>query len=271
MLRDSPSLTAAIELDIVPHYTTVQKASKRLLISKHANQLLDETVKRHLKRRRHVPDSAIDSTGLSATSASPYFVKRRSRKENPWETVVYHRYPKLGIVSDVASHFILAFQAGSGPRPDVDEFKELIRQASRRVKLRRILADAGYDSESNHEFARDELNLRSVIPPKHGRPSTKPARGEYRRLMQTRFDAENYKQRAQVETVMSMIKRRQGSFCRGKTYWSQCRELNLMVITHNIMILRRTKVFYRAAASPLTPRPLYRSSLLSIFDNFGFG
>jgi hypothetical protein len=47
----------------------------------------------------------------------------------------------------------------------------------------------------------------------------------------------NYGQRWQGETVFSMIKRRQGSAVNGTTYWSQCRGLMLMAITHNVLIL----------------------------------
>ncbi|RCS41864.1 hypothetical protein DTL21_28245 [Bremerella cremea] len=49
-------------------------------------------------------------------------------------------------MSDVGKHFILAVRVGNGPRPDVDEFQELFGQAAKRVRLHRILADAGYDS-----------------------------------------------------------------------------------------------------------------------------
>ena len=62
----------------------------------------------------------------------------------PWKTVVYHRFPKLGVVCDVESHFILAAQEGQGPQPDVDDFQSLV-WASARVRLDRIVADAGYD------------------------------------------------------------------------------------------------------------------------------
>ena len=209
-----------------------------------------------MQRRTRVKNAAIDSTGLGATSASAYFVKRRATKESPWKTITYRRYPKLGVVTDVANHFILAFESGKRPFPDVGEFKGLIKQAAARVRLKTVLADAGYDSESNHKFAREELSLRTIIPPKHGRPTDKPAKGRYRRLMQTRFDEECYRKRAQVETVISMIKRLQGSFCKGKTYCSRCRELHLMVLTHNIMILLPCTLFYRALLTPfncLTP------------------
>ena len=249
-LSDCDSLCKAIELQSVPHYTTFQKAAKRLLVSKPSKKLLDETVREQMQRKTHVDEAAIDSTGLNATSASAYFVKRRSTKESPWKTITYKRYPKLGVVMDVTTHFIIAFETGRGPYPDVGEFKGLIQQAAHRVKLRTVLADAGYDSEANHKFAREEMLLRTIIPPKHGRPTKKPATGRYRRLMQTRFDKQKYRKRAQVETVMSMIKRRQGSYCKGKSYWSRCRELNLMVLTHNIMILLPMVAFLQSRCVP---------------------
>ncbi len=43
-----------------------------------------------------------------------------------------------------------------------------------------------------------------------------------------------------------MIKRRQGNHVRGRSYHSQCRDLRLMALTHNVMILMRREVFYRA-------------------------
>jgi len=49
-----------------------------------------------------------------------------------------------------------------------------------------------------------------------------------------------------VETVMSMIKRRQGSHAPARHYHSQCRDLYLMALTHNIMILILLEVLYRA-------------------------
>ncbi|HWF62437.1 MAG TPA: transposase, partial [Nitrospira sp.] len=55
----------------------------------------------------------------------------------------------------------------------------------------------------------------------------------------------HYRQRWQVETVFSMLKRRLSSAVSGRSYWSQCRDLLLRVLTHNVMI-RYLEVFYRA-------------------------
>ena len=236
-LQDCRSLQDILALTRVPHYTTLQKAARRLLLSASAKKLLDATVREQLGRRQRVPLAAIDSTGMECTAASGYFVRRRASVAGPWKTVTYHRYPKLGVICDVESHFILAFGTHRGPKPDVAEFKSLLDEALSRVRLTSIVADAGYDSESNHCHARQIHHVRTTIPPKHGRPTHKPAKGRHRRLMQVRFNADVYRQRAQVETVISMIKRRQGSHVRGATYHSQCRDLRLMVLTHNVMIL----------------------------------
>ena len=249
-LADHPVLAELLGLRKIPHYTTLHKASRRLLSAKQVSRLLEATVRQEMGRRQRVPSAAVDSTGMQCGTASAYFVRRRKKVGSPWKTVVYHRYPKLGVVCDTSNHFILAFNTRRGPRPDVDEFRPLVADALQRVRIALMTADAGYDSEPNHRFARDEHHIRTLIPPKHGRPTDKPAVGRYRRLMQTRFDREIYRNRVQVETVMSMIKRRQGSHVRGHKYWSQCRDLRLMVLTHNVMILLWRKVFYRAVLTP---------------------
>jgi hypothetical protein len=248
-LTDHPELREVLRLNSVPHFTTLQKASQHLLACEPVRRVLESTIRMHYGHRRRIASSAIDSTGLECTSASGYFVRRRAHVAGPWKTVVYHRYPKLGIVCDTSCHFILAIHVGRGPRPDVDELVPLVSDALRSMLLTCLTADAGYDSEANHRFAREQCGIRTLIPAKHGRPTAKPAAGHYRRLMQTRFDATRYHQRAQVETVMSMIKRRQGTHARGRSYHSQCRDLRLMALTHNVMILMWIKVFYRATQS----------------------
>ncbi len=122
------------------------------------------------------------------------------------------------------------------------------------VKASLRYADAGYDSEPNHELLRDEMGITSIIPPKAGRPTTKPAKGKYRRLMQRLFKnikRTNYGQRWQVETVMSMLKRNLGHALTGRSYHAHNRDILLHCFTHNVMILRREgEVFYRACQEP---------------------
>ncbi|MHC4405754.1 MAG: transposase [Planctomycetota bacterium] len=249
-LCDSPTWCEAIELNKVPHWTTFHKAARRLLRSKSVMVLLDRTVRHVMGRKRRVPLAAIDSTGLESHHASRYFIRRRSRTPNLWQTTQYTRFPKLGILVDCSNHLILGYLTDQGPKPDIQDMAPTLAQTSPHIRIEWLTADPGYDSEPNHRLCRQQQGIRSLIPPKHGRPTDKPATGRYRRLMQTRFDKTRYGQRWQVETVVSMIKRRLGPATTGRSYWARRRDLMLMVLTHNIMILWRTDVFYRASQFP---------------------
>jgi hypothetical protein len=165
ILADDSDLRDVIGLKDTPHYTTLQKASKRLLRLPHVQRLLDASVSRFMGRRRTVAEAAVDSSGFDAGHASRYYVRRRakgqSKSEKPRQNTRYKRFAKLGVVIDTSSHLILAAEAGRGPRPDVDRFAPLVEQALSRVRLGKILADAGYDSEPNHRHAREHLGVRS--------------------------------------------------------------------------------------------------------------
>ena len=254
ILQDSPDLAQAIGLQRVPHFTTLQKAARRLLLSGPGSRLLLATIRLAMKRQRRVPLAAVDSSGLEARHVSRYFVRRRSRQPGLWQTTTYTRYPKLAIVCDCQRHLILSALRTRGPTPDINQLVRTLQPAMRRVRILTLTADAGYDSEANHVFARQTCGIRTVIPPKHGRPTTKLPSTRWRRLMATRFDKTCYGQRWQVETTFSMIKRNLGSALRGRTYWAQCRDMMLLCLTHNLMILcPHQGVFYRASLSRLFP------------------
>jgi hypothetical protein len=122
---------------------------------------------------------------------------------------------------------------------DVNRFTTMLDEALDNVLLDSILADAGYDSEANHRYAREQCRVRSFIPATIGRPTSKLPTGPHRRRMKQRLNKDygSYGQRWQVETVFSMIKRRLDSRVAARSHWSRCRELLLLVVTHNIMIL----------------------------------
>ena len=113
----------------------------------------------------------------------------------------------------------------------------MVEQAAKRVKMTALAADAGYDSEAAHRYAREQCGVRTLIPATRGRPTSQRLKGYWRQRMRTRFNHRKYGQRWQAETVNSMIKRLLGSALRARTYWSQSREIQLRVLTHNIMIL----------------------------------
>jgi hypothetical protein len=243
ILADMPERCAALELEAVPHFTTLQKAHARILGFGPTSQLLDVTVRRALGERPHVELAAGDSTGMDTSQISPYFIHRRSHKHKLPQFTTYSRYLKLELLRDCRTHIILNAIATLGPRTDVNRLRPLLFPAlSRGVGIDCALFDAGYDSESNHEFAREGCHVRSVIPAEIGRRAKDPSRlpaGRWRRLMRRHRD-HRYGQRAQIETTSSMIKRRQGGYVLNRSNAARFREMNLKVLTHNIMINRRS-------------------------------
>jgi hypothetical protein len=236
-LHDTPELCATIGLRQVPHFTTFQKASRRLLRRSVVDSLITATLRLSMRRRKSVDLAAMDSTGMESRHISNYFVKRRSREPNVWQTTTYTRFPKLGLVCDCKSHLVLSILTARGPSPDVNQFCRTLAPATLKANIRHLVADAGYDSESNHRYAREQCGITTTIPCKYGRPTTKLPKGKYRRLMRQKFDKKSYGQRWQSETVFSMIKRNLGCALKARTYWAQCRELALLALTHNVMII----------------------------------
>jgi hypothetical protein len=207
-LIDCPDLCRVIGLTAVPHFTTFHKASGGILASPKAHKLLKETV-RMAMQHSYVDKAAIDSTGLEVGYTSHYFVRRRHVKGLcADQSMLYGYYPKLTVVCDCRNHLILAVKTTRGPCPDMATLIPTLQTLTARITIGTLLADAGYDSEQNHVYARDYRKILTIIPARAGRRTKNLPRTKYRRQMKERFNKTVYKQRSQVETVFSMLKQR---------------------------------------------------------------
>lgn len=130
-------------------------------------------------------------------------------------------------------------RTGRGPASDQPYFKPLLDDAAALFSIRRLLADAGFDSEAHHVYSRRQHGVVAIIPPLIGRPTAKPPAAHYRRRMKLNWQAyrKRYGQRWQIETVNSMYKRLLGSALRAIKYWNRCREMTLRVLALNVMLL----------------------------------
>lgn len=241
ILNDSSDLRKILKLHEVPHYTTLQKAAQRLtkkkVLDKLMREILTVAVEAKIMKKR-IALSAIDGTGFESHHISNYFVKRKAKGQGSiYQMTTYTQYPKLGIVSDCATHLVLSGVPSRGPYPDIVHYKKAIIEAEKNIHMKILTADAGYDSEKAHTFAREQYGIRTIIPPRIGRPTHKLPKGKWRKVMATRFNKKLYGQRWQVETVNSMIKRNLGSALRARSYWSQCREMMLKLFVHNVTVV----------------------------------
>ena len=139
-----------------------------------------------------------------------------------------------------------------GPPSDGPDLPRKMRRLHSIESIAQLLADAGYDGEHHHQLLRENDQIQSLIPPRTGRPTTKPPSGRYRRLTKQRFkhpEQANYGQHWQVETIFSMIKRNLDHAIHARTYHNQCREFILLASPHNVMIFTIKEVFYGADLS----------------------
>ncbi|MEM6328827.1 MAG: transposase [Planctomycetota bacterium] len=80
MLVDCSDLREAVRLERVPHFSTLEKAAKRLLVSASFNRLLATTIERAKAYRLIKPRpklAAIDTSGFESKHCSRYFAKRQ--------------------------------------------------------------------------------------------------------------------------------------------------------------------------------------------------
>ena len=237
ILNDSPELCKDFGLKIVPHFTTLYKASKRLLRYKNVRRLLENTCKAEMAKRKTVKLAAVDGSGLQSGHISPYFPRKRSKGNKQHRKSRLTRYPKMGIVVDTSNHMILSVITERGPGSDSGHFERILRRLPKGIEVQRLSADAGYDSEANHVLANETYGIETIIPPTIRPKTDNLPKTKYRRKMKENFDHERYGQRWQVETVYSMIKRNLADTIMSRSFQPQCREISLLAITHNLMIV----------------------------------
>ena len=262
VLRDCDDWLADIGMSKVPDHNTLCRAAKVLLAECNVAKVLDTVADwasrlELLKLDTH--PLAVDSTTFDSHHVSRHYERRchetrrrmkakdrkKGRKSSRSRTV--SRLPKLGVGVATKNHLIVSAWTGTGAGADQPHFKPVVLAAWRRARYHpfKVVADAGYDGEPIHQLARDDLRIKTLIPPRGGRPRKDggPPGGRWRRVMKRLLATTEsrrkcgYTKRWQVETVNSMMKRNQGSALAGKTARSRRRDMLLRVITHNVMIL----------------------------------
>ena len=265
LLCDSAQWLTDIGLCVAPDHNTLWRAFNLVLKTRRINRLLDLQVTHFMQvrllRLRQKP-LALDSTCFEQHHRSAHYDRRCRQmrhkdetqerktpaKPGSWGASVnasrsrsLSAMPKLSLAVASSCHLILAAKVRVGNGSDAPDFDDLLVHSWKRAAVKTVVADAGYDSEANHCIARQDLSVRSIIPPGIGRPTSKWPTGRWRRHMAKRFakkaDQKVYAQRSQSETVHSMIKRNQGSALRSRTPERRKQEMLLRVITHNIALM----------------------------------
>jgi len=235
-LEVSKEMRDFIGLKRVPHFTTLQKFTKRaepswleLLLERKISEII-----------------AVDSTGFEPGRASHYYLRRISGFSS-------RNYIKLSAVIETADQKVLGFRIHNTPVHDNKDFLPLIKD----LKFCTVVADCAYDCEANHKFVHYKLGAKSVIPL---RKAQGRRQGHFRRKLQEEFPEEIYHQRSKVESVFSVIKRKYGSALRSRSFASQKFELSARIIAYNIerevmISLLEIIGFLQARPTPYSQKP----------------
>ena len=238
----------------VPHWTTLHKFSKRANTRRLERLLLGFLEEARVRALYLV----VDSTGFSSTSASTYYTRvlefRKSTLGGHRRGVQTRRFVKQSVAVETRKQLIVAVKFRVGPANDSPDFVRVLKKvcpAELPVKL--VVADKGYDAESNHEYAQDVLGARTAIPVRAAsRPKIKMS-GKRRRRQRKEFDQKGYdSHRPKVETVFSVEKRKMGSHVLARVPSQQHKELIFRAFSYNTgrletLFLLFIEDFYRAA------------------------
>jgi len=213
----------------VPDHTTLYRFLRRL--DEDTIQRVLTAVVHRLPATRRKTVVGVDGTGLTPGAVSTCFVKRLQDEGGTWR-----RWCKWLIAIDIPRRAILAQRARQGPTNDSATLRPLTQVASTVVPIGAVVADAEFDSERNHRFIRDTLGARSAIPATRGKRTWR-LHG-IRAKMRRRFPRQLYRQRALVETVFSVVKRKLSARAPGRSPLTQQLQALVLGLAYDVYRLK---------------------------------
>jgi transposase len=217
------SIKEKLDLDKIPHYTTLQKFVSRIPSSWY-NLILSKTLKLFYSHGEIASITAIDATGFTSSYASHYYSKRTGK--------LRRSFLKTSIAVDTDKKVILGWKISQKTDHDVKHAKTLIRQSNKLRKSQCYVMDKGYDSEEIHALIREEIKAESIIPLRVRK--RKKIKGKYRKQLYLTFDEIRYNKRNIAETTFSVVKRKFGEVLRARKFHNQVKEIKIKLIGYNI-------------------------------------
>jgi len=173
-----------------------------------------------------------DSTGLSTTRKGSY-IEAMWRREK-------RKFVKLHILADPKTKKIVGFRVTTERTRDGRKFSPMVKEVSKKGKVKKAYADAAYDSRRNFNLL-DELKIEPAIKTRRdasARSCGCPLRREEVLLVRSvgydRWrEMKEYGRRWMVEVVFSSFKRVLGEALRSRRFVSQKAEASLKVMLYN--------------------------------------
>lgn len=224
-LTVSPVLRKRLGLaDKLPHYTTLQKFSARSQVVAIVQLLIAQIAQAAARREGGPGPAAMDSTGLSGSTASEYFRKRTGKHCRQWV--------KISVIVLTNGLLPLCFVPSLGPSNDRVQAPELLDQAQEVSQPSQLYADAGYDAEWIHVRCREQWGVESIIKP-NGQRADGIRNGKWREGMSPEHMKERgYGKRWAVESFFSGLKRTMGGALNARRQDQMIAEASFRVLAY---------------------------------------
>jgi hypothetical protein len=220
-LRDMPKFLKLLQDELhlarAIHFTTINKFALRI------KQKLLETIIAKMVKSSESSLVAIDGTGFSLKSRSPYFCTIAGER---------NRFMQTNVAADIRRKLIIAVKLRRKKRNENIDVPYLIKQSTKQFKVTAFLADKAYDSEKNHQIAH-EYNSEMIAPVRKFATVGRRVKGKFRKRLFRNFPKEIYNKRVIIEGIFSAIKRRFGHLLYSKKFNSQKNELMFRFIAYN--------------------------------------
>jgi hypothetical protein len=183
-------------------------------------------------RKKEPITVVVDSSRLTTTNRGSYI-------EDKWKTEK-RKFLKLHILADKKTGKIAGFRITSEHTGDSKKFVPLVKEASKRNKVKKIYGDGMYDARRNFNLL-DELEIEPAIKiRKNARTLSRgsPLRRE-ETLLVKKLGFEGWKKlkyygkRWMAEIVFSSFKRVLGEALRSRKFLSQKAEASLKIMLYN--------------------------------------
>jgi hypothetical protein len=217
-----PDILTLLQLENIPHFTTLQKAAARL-----GDAFVKKLVASFVKATKSLKIRAgIDATGLQPTSASVYYTKVLAKDGKKRRKIKKHL--KLSTVVDLSHQMPICYKVRRGPASDHLDCNALIRKAYRIKPFKSFDGDKGYTGEEHRRIIVEECHAEDRIKVKNAEVPIWRTKGEYLKKAKRKKLRANY--RALNETYHSVLKKITGSCVRAIKVKMQNLEISFKVL-----------------------------------------
>ena len=215
----------------VPHFNTILKYLNKPELKEVLKVLVDVSA---MPLRQIEENVAVDASGFSTSMFGRWFSLKQKHENR-------RLFKKAHIVCGTKTNIIVSVEVTDGYVHDNLMFQEIVNHAFENFKIKELYADMGYSSRKNLQLVANHKAMAFIPFKKNVRRLTKgypiwSTMFNYFKYNRDKF-MEHYHQRSNVESVFSMMKRKQGVSLKTKSDIAQVNEIMCKCLVHNICVL----------------------------------